>query len=57
MEDVILTDAEIAAQNEVIAAENAVIAAENAIKAKEISDALNAVPVVVDETPTDTPVV
>ena len=55
MEDVILTDAEIATQNEVIAAENAVIAAENAIKAKEISDALN-IPVV-DETPTDTPVV
>ena len=51
MEDIILTDAEIAAQNEIIAAENAIIAAENEIKAKEIFDALNAAPVVVEETP------
>ena len=57
MEDVVLTDAEIAAQNEVIAAQNEVIAAQNEIKAKEIFDALN-IPVVVEEAPvTDSPVV
>lgn len=53
MEDIVLTDAEIAAQNEIIAAENAIIAAENEIKAKEILDAINNPPVVVDETPVD----
>lgn len=52
MEDIILTDAEIAAQNEIIAAQNAIIAAENEIKAKEIFDALSVAPVVV-ETPVD----
>lgn len=51
MEDIILTDVEIAAENAIAAVENAIVAAENAIKAKEIFDALNASPVVVEETP------